>query len=808
MTTSLVPDPIKRRSFVKWSSIAAGSATGVLGLSGCGLLPRKGQDQPVADADFGHTVWSSCNVNCGSRCPLIMRVQDGQIVRIEPDPTGDDQLGSQQIRACVRGRSIRQRIYNPDRIKSPMKRVGKRGEGKWETISWEQAFTEIADNLRRIIDEHGNQAVYIQYGTGTIGGTFSTSWPPSATLIARLMNLLGGSLDQYGDYSTGQIAQGLVYQYGEWVTSNSNDDTANSKLVVMFGNNPHETRMSGGGEVFVTQTVKRSSGHKVIVIDPRQSETAMNLADQWVPLRPGTDAALVAAMAHVMISQDLHDKEFLKKYCVGFSEDTLPEGAPKNASYESYVLGTGPDKTAKTPEWAQQITGVPAHTIRQLAVEIATTKPCAITQGWGPQRHANGENISRAVMTLAAMIGQIGISGGGNGSREGSVSLPMAVMPVPENPVKVKIPFFLWTDAILRGKEMTALTDGLMDGDKLDANIKFIWSYGSNVNMNQHADLNRTKEILSDDSLCEMIVAIDNQFTATCEWADIVLPDVSNAEQMDLVRQGSSGNLGYSILADKVIEPLYDSKPLYEMLTAIAEKMGVKDKFTEGRTQEEWVRFIVDESRKDVPDLPDFDTFRKQGIFKKKLPSFIALEDFRKDPEANPLQTPSGKIEIYSQVLKGYADTWVLPEGDVITPLPEHLQTWEMPGDELQKAYPLQCIGHHYKGRTHSSYGNVAWLKEQHKQTMWINPRDADARGIENNDVVEVFNDRGRLTVPAFVTPRIAPGVVSIPQGSWHKPNQDGVDEGSNVNTLTSQRPTAASKGNAQHTVLVEVKKP
>lgn len=194
--------------------------------------------------------------------------------------------------------------------------------------------------------------------------------------------LRGGYLDQYNDYSAGNIETAVEFHYGSCVGSNSNDDTVNSKLVVMFGNNPHETRMSGGGEVFVTRKVKELSGHRVIVIDPRQSETAMNLADEWVPIRPGTDAALVAGMAHVMISENLHDKEFLDTYCSGFDEAHMPEGAPANMSYESYIMGRGEDCVEKTPEWAAQITGYPAEKIRALAREIATTKPCSINAGW------------------------------------------------------------------------------------------------------------------------------------------------------------------------------------------------------------------------------------------------------------------------------------------------------------------------------------------------------------------------------------------------------------------------------------------
>ncbi|WP_168582595.1 DMSO/selenate family reductase complex A subunit [Gephyromycinifex aptenodytis] len=813
--TSPLPS-VSRRRFLQWSAIAGGAA-GVAGATSCGLQPKTA-DAGKAAAQERH-VWSACTVNCGSRCPLRLVVKDDTIIRVDPDNTGDNTVGNQSVRACVRGRSIRQRIYSPDRLKKPLKRVGKRGEGKWEEISWDQAYTEIADNLKRLIQEHGNESIYLQYGTGVIGATVARSWPPAGTPVARLMNCIGGFLDQYNDYSAGNIETALDFHYGSYQASNSNDDTANSRLVLMFGNNPHETRMSGGGEVFVTQQVKAKSGHKVIVFDPRCTDTAMNLADEWVPMRPGTDAALIAGFAHVMITEKLHDKAFLDRYCSGFDEAHLPAGAPAGSSYESYILGKGPDKTAKTPEWAARITGVPAPTIQRLAREIATTKPCAITQGWGPQRHSNGENQSRAPMLLAALIGQIGISGGGTGSREGYATLPMASFPTLENPVRPVLPFYRWTEAILTGKGMS-YKDGIRDsadvnGNKnvkhdvtLGSNIKFIWLYGSNALVNQHGDINRTLEILSDDSQCEMIVTIDNQMTVSARYSDIVLPDVTTAEQMDLAAQGSAGNMGYTIFTDKAIEPLYECRPVYDMMTGIADKLGVKEKFTEGRTQEEWVRWLVDESRKNIPGLPSFEQLRKDGIYREKLDPVIALKDFRDDPQANPLPTPSGKIELWSSNLHAMSLDWPMEEGNRITALPEYVQTREMPGDRLQTRYPLQCIGHHYKQRTHSSYGNSPWLKEAHPQQVWINTIDAEQRGLATGDEVEVYNDRGTLRIPVFVTARIAPGVISVPQGAWYDPEKPGGrDLGGSTNVLTSHHPTAYAKANGQHSNLVEVRK-
>lgn len=812
-----------RRSFLAWSAAVGG--TTALMTTGCsadfdlfdptattppGAQPKgEAEGDPTAD----RTVWSACTVNCGSRCPVKLQVKDDRITRVLPDSDGDNSIGSQRIRACVRGRSIRHRIYNPDRLKTPLRRKKgtMRGDGEWEEISWEEALDGIAAKMKELIKKYGNESIYINYGTGVLGATIARSWPPAETPFARLMNLIGGYLNHYSDYSTCQITSAYPYHYGAWVDSNSFDDAKNAQLQIMFGNNPLETRMSGGGETFVTQQTKKKSNVKTIIIDPRYSETGVALADDWVALRPGTDAALVAGIAHVMLKENLHDQAFLDKYCLGFDEDHMPPGAPKDASYRSYIEGKGPDKTEKTPQWAAKITGVPAQRIIQLAREIGAAKPVAITQGWGPQRHANGENQARAVFTLAAMTGDIGIPGGGTGAREGKFALPM-VYPFntnTENPIKKSISVFSWTDAVDHGEKMTALHDGVREADKLDVPIKMIWQYGGNALTNQHADINRTVDLLRDESKCELIVVNDIQMCVSARYADYVLPDTSTAEQLDVIQQGSAGNLGYTIIADQAIKPLYNCKPIYWVCTELAKRFGVEQEFTEGRSQEDWVRYTIDESRKEIPDLPSFDELRKIGIWKKEGPSYIALEDFRKDPNANPLETPSGKIEIYSERLADMAKTWQFDgvKGDKLTALPEYVATWEGAEEaKTNKDFPLQCISHHFKGRTHSSYGNVDWLKEAHIQVVWINTLDAKDRGIKNDDQVYVFNKRGRIKLQAKVTTRIAPGVVSVPQGAWYNPKK-GVDEGGSANTLTSWHPSPLAKGNAQHTALVQIEK-
>ncbi|MCC7448145.1 MAG: molybdopterin-dependent oxidoreductase [Anaerolineae bacterium] len=803
---------MSRRSFMKWSAAVGGTAA----VLASGLEPTLAAMTPtqaeraatLATAD--EVIWNACVVNCGSRCPLRLTVKDGTIVRVDPDNTGNDEFGKHQVRSCVRGHSIRQRIYNPDRLKYPMKRVGKRGEGKFEKISWDEAFDLVANKLKELIAKYGNESIYLNYGTGTLGALVATSWPPSATPIARLMNCVGGYLNHYGDYSAAQIESALPYTFGSsWVMNNSVEDIANTKLIVYFGNNPGETRMSGGGLIYSLQHYKQVSGAKMIVVDPRYTDTAITAADEWIAIRPGTDAALVSALAYVMIKEEIYDKAFVDKYCVGFDKEHMPAGYEKEDSYKDYILGTGADKTPKTPEWAAALTGIPAARIVKLAREIALTKPCFITQGWGPQRQANGEQNSRAIPMLPILTGNVGIRGGSTGARESGFGIGMTAFPTLENPVKTALSVFNWPDAIVRAKEMTALTDGVQGKDKLDVPIKFIWNYASNTLINQHAQINHISKILQDESLVEMIVTVDVHMTPSAKFADILLPDTTNYEKTDIAQNGDTSSMGYAIFCSQAIKPMFEAKHVYEICQGIAKRLGVEDKFTEGRTVEDWLKYCIDKTRETNKDWPDYDTFKKMGIYKVTNPGdpYIAYEDFRKDPDKNKLPTPSGKIEIFSARLHDIGKTWKLPEGDVITGLPVYVPTWEGVSDPLRSKFPLQMITAHYKQRTHSTYGNVPWMKEAAPQEVWINPVDAQKRGIQHGDLVYVFNERGKTRVAAKVTARIMPGVVQLAEGAWYTPDANGVDQNGCPNILTKYHPSPLAKGDPMHTNLVEIEK-
>jgi anaerobic dimethyl sulfoxide reductase subunit A len=758
---------------------------------------------------------------------LRVYVKDGKVVRVEADNTGEDTTGTHEIRACLRGRALRKWIYSPERLLYPLKRVGKRGEGRFERLSWDEALDLLSNKLRYVINTYGNEAVFRIYGTGNLGGVVS-----GREQIDRLMNLLGGQLNHYNSYSTAQIFHGMTYTYGTFDCGNCLSDIVNSRLAVFFGNDPAETRMSGGGTIRDLVLAKEMSKVRIIVIDPRYSDTAAGFADEWIPIRPGTDAALVSGLAYVLITENMVDEDFLRRYCVGYEEATMPEGIPPYNSYKDYILGTGPDGIAKSPGWAAAITGIPVDRIVQLAREVGTAKPAYIAQGWGPQRHANGEQSARAICMLPILTGNVGIQGGNSGGREASFGVPFLPMPVGKNFVAPSIPCFLWTKAIADHEHFTDLTDGLKGKEKLETPIKFICNFASNTLVNQHSNIGKTRRILADESLCETIVVIDNVMTSSARYADILLPATSSFEEADLSYQGYAVEMGALIVKQQAIMPLGECRTLYDICAGVAVRLGVGRQFTEGRTHDEWVEFMYRQCRAVRQDLPEsFDEALRTGLFKWSRPDRprIGLQAFREDPGKSPLATPSGKIEIFSKRLWDLTQTWKLPEGDVISALPEYHATWGMPetaspeprqaligdtpssppgsGGIPSRLRPLQLIGHHHKQRTHSSYGNNPWLTEVAPHSLWINPLDAEVRGIAHGDTVRVFNEIGETEVRAKVTVRIMPGVLSLPQGAWYSPDDKNIDRNGCINTLTSQQPSPLAKGNPQHTNLVQVEK-
>jgi len=282
------------------------------------------------------------------------------------------------------------------------------------------------------------------------------------------------------------------------------------------------------------------------------------------------------------------------------------------------------------------------------------SKPAYITQGWGPQRHAAGEQSARAICMLPILTGNVGIPGGNSGDREGPFGVPFPGIPMGENPVKTSIPCFMWTKAIEDPANFTALNSGLVGRDHLETGIKFLWSFASNIPVNQHSDINRTKNILGDENKCEMIVVIDNVMTASAQFADIILPAVSSFEESDLAYQSYGMELGTLILRQQAIDPIGECRTIFDICAGVAKRMGVHQAFTEGRDHDQWVAHMYQQCRKVKPELPeDYRTAVETGLFKwtRQGQPRVGLKSFRKNPEGHPLNTRSGKIEIFSQSL-------------------------------------------------------------------------------------------------------------------------------------------------------------
>jgi len=734
--------------------------------------------------------------NCGGRCLLKVYLKQGEIVRIETDDRPNDNPDDPQLRACLRGRAYRRRQYHPDRLKYPMKRVGERGEGKFERISWDEATNMMAENITRIIEKYGNEALYIPYGTGSYN-QMNGRWSAE-----RLLNICGGSLGYYNSYSWACISKATPYVYGTNITGNQRQDWLNAKYIILWSWNPAEMRDGTNSEYFLKKA--RQNGAKIICIDPRMTLSAVALADEWIPIRPGTDVALMSAMAYTMLTENLYDKEFVQRCCVGFDSSQMPAGAENEESYTDYLLGTN-DHQPKTPEWAEQITAVPKETIARIAREYATTKPAMLYQGYGMQRRAYGEQAVRGGCVLAAITGNVGISGGwasGIALQATDGGAFWTVFPMFKNPISAKIPTFLWSEAVLRGTELTA-NEGLMGTEKLKTNIKMIWAVASNAIINQHSNINRTIEIMKDESLVEFFAVQDNFLTPTGMFADLLLPACTQFETWGFEDGWKYGE--ELILQPKVVETPFETKSDFRICADIAAKLGVEKIFTEGKNERQWVEQLTDYYRQNkFPHIPTYTQMVEKNVGVYSVPVTkpnIAFDKFRQEPEKYPLPTPSGKIEIFSSLL------FDMKKPDTIPAVPKYIQEWESPFGEEAQNYPLQVIGPHYMPRVHSTHTNNDWLNEAFPHRLFINPIDAQKRSIHNNETVKVFNQRGTIIIKCRITHRILPGVIAIPQGAWWKADKDGNDIGGSINTLSSERWTPLAFGNAQHTIMAEVAK-
>ena len=732
-------------------------------------------------------IYTACNSHCGGACLLKVHVKDGVVTRVETDD-GEEP----QFRACLRCRAFRQRLYAPDRLKYPMKRVGVRGEGKFERISWDEAFSAVAKELIRVRNTDGPASIISFCSLADIH-VLHTTVP-----MHRLLCVAGGYTQLWGfmSYEGGVFAE--CANFGTAVACSTRDDLLNSRLIIMWGWDPAVTIQRTNTPYYMAQA--KEKGARIIAVDPRYTDSAATFAHEWIPIYPCTDAAMLIAMAYVIITQNLQDQAFLDKYTIGFDK------------FRDYVLGIE-DGVRKTPAWAELITGVKAATIERIAREYATTKPAALIAGIAPGRTAYGEQYHRAAITLSAMTGNIGISGGSSGGRSWGgehwggempfLARTKGRMSAPRNPVEegapprrdtvkargvstnssVKINVGQIADAVLKGK-----------AGGYPADYKLL--YLSNTNyVNQILNTNKTIQAFK----AVEFIAVQEQFmTLTAKFADILLPVNTYFERNDFTSGGATPWYG---LVNKSVESLYESKSHLEIASGIAKAMGI-DNFND-KTEEDWIKGILEGYRevfaKDKEDS-DYETLRKKALYKFPTDKpYIAFKEEIEDPEHHPFATPSGKIEIYSREL---AD-WNNP---LLPSIPKYIEPWEGRSHSLANKYPLQLITTHARRRAHSQFDNLPWLRELIPQAVQISTADARARGISNGDLVRVYNDRGQTVISAEVTQRIMPGVVNLPEGAWHDSDEKGIDHGGCSNVLTKD---AKSPGGAfcTNTAVVQVEK-
>ncbi|MEW6142649.1 MAG: molybdopterin-dependent oxidoreductase [Chloroflexota bacterium] len=716
---------------------------------------------------------TACAHDCGGRCVLRAHVKNGRVVRYETD------IGTEpQLRACLRGRIYRQRLYSPDRLRYPMKRTGNRGEGKFQRVSWDEALDIVASELLRVKKTWGNASIVCLTGGG------SRSVLHNGASVQRLLSKFGGYTRPWGTPSFEGALFASMATYGTMTTGSAREDLLNSRMIIMWGWNPAATIWDTSTPLWLIKA--REKGIRIVSVDPRLTNSIAVYADEWVPIRPGTDAAMLIAMAYVMIKDGLYNKRFLDTYTVGFED------------FHRYVVGEE-DGIPKTPEWASDITRVPATTIDRLAHEYATNRPGALIPGWGPARGAMGEQFTRSAAALAAMTGNIGIKGGYAGgfmrafhSREMGKKSPGnlvennsairqyslyrlrgAAKPTAARFCRAK----LW-DAILRGKA---------GGYPCDPRLLYVVSTNP---LSSHPDTNKGIEALK---CLEFIVVHEQRLTPTAKFADIVLPTNTFMEREDAVPPWLGSP--YYLYLNKAVEPLYESKSDHDICVMLAPRLGMAD-YDENKDDEVLLREIAARTG----DLPDFDRFKNDGVVKLDVAEpFISFTKQIADPVHNPFPTLSGKIELYSEHLA----EWRNP---LLPPIPKYIPPPEGYDDPLASKYPLQLITTHHPARTHSTLEGIPWLEEVSPRYVWINSADAGNRNIADGDQVMVFNDRGKVMVCAKVTERIMPGVLDLPQGAWSNLDKDGVDHGGCANVLV---PDNHSPGGAwaANTVLVELRK-
>ncbi|MEW7977144.1 MAG: molybdopterin-dependent oxidoreductase [Candidatus Sedimenticola endophacoides] len=819
---------LSRRSFLK--TTAAGSAAVAAG----GLVELKtAKDaqafayEPYPRDDQLETVVTSCAHNCGSRHMLVAHKWKDVIVRLSTDDGryqrgghfGKDNNAEPQLRACLRGRSYRQRLYSAERLLYPMIRVGERGEGKFKRVSWDEALNFVAQKMVYLKNTYGPTALLDQSYAGASYGVLHKS-DQIEGLLARFLGIFGCRTNSWSVPSYQGTTTSSRWTFGTIEDGNEDDAYADSKLMIMWGWNPAYT--FHGGNTFMYLRMAKQRGCKFVVVDPQYTDSAAAYDAWWIPIKPNTDAAMMAGMAHYIFDNNLHDQEFIDKFTQGMDERTMPTWAKNSPNgtenFKDYILGKY-DGTPKTPEWASEICGVSAEDIKKLADMYATTKPAALKASWSPGRNAYGEQYNRMAAALQAMTGNIGILGGcaegvGKGWHAEAVAYPYDQY---ANIWFQSVKSDRWAHCVLNYPNVKREEIGLWPReDATDGqipNIKGIFWQGSDW-FNQLTNIN--KEIEAMNKL-ELVVCMDSTITPSGLYADVLLPVATHFERHDVALPWYKGH--YYIHRPKVIEPIGESKTDFQIFTELAYRIGgdtfgrafnpkatrdyfhYNDAVDEAYLSDWWHNKVMHHQHVDM----SWEEFKQRGVYKFTLAQpHVAFRD--QIERGAPFQTASGKIEILSSELAGISDWTKTKYGAHIPSIPKWIEPWESLNSPKTGKFPFHLISPHPRWRTHSIFNNCSWLRETYEQEVTINAADAKRLGIKTGDTVEVWNDRGKCVVPAYVTERCMPGVAVLHEGAWIDLDENGVDRAGNPDMLTLDEPSPAGAF-AYNTVLCNIQK-
>ncbi|MCL2716098.1 MAG: molybdopterin-dependent oxidoreductase [Alphaproteobacteria bacterium] len=806
-----------RRAFLK--------GTAALGLTS-GLLSTLGSQQAEAFAyepyprdDQLQTVVTSCAHNCGSRHMLVAHKKGDVIVRLSTDDGryqkdgafGKDTEEEPQLRACLRGRSYRSRLYSAERLLYPMIRVGERGEGKFRRASWEEVLTQISEKMVHLKNTYGPTALLDQSYAGASYGVLHKS-DQIEGLLARFLGMFGCRTNSWSVPSYQGTTFSSRITFGTIEDGNEDDTFAHTKLMIMWGWNPAYT--FHGGNTFYYMRLAKQRGCKFVVVDPQYTDSCAAYDAWWIPIKPNTDAAMMAGMAHYIFANNLQDQNFINRFCLGIDYGTMPNWALNQENFKDYILGNS-DGIPKTPEWAAKICGVPAEDIIKLADMYARTKPAALKASWSPGRAAYGEQYNRMAAALQAITGNIGILGGSS-EGVGKAYHSEAVAYPYDNNANIwyaSIKSDRWAHVVLNYPNVTREEAGLWPRqDQLDGlvpNIRGIFWQGSDW-FNQLTNIN--KQIAAIKKL-DLVVCMDSTITPSGLWSDYLLPIATRFERHDVALPWYKGH--YYIHRPKVIEPLGESKTDFQVFTELAYRLGfgpaynpraTRDYFTDNAAVDEaYLMAWWERVQQHQGVAMSWEEFKAHGVYKFKLDQPHVA--FRSQIEQGmPFQTPSGRIEIFSTVLAQTADFRRTQYGYPIPAIPKWIEPWESLNSPKVAEFPFHMISPHPRWRTHSIFNNVPWLRETYSQEVTINATDARRLEIKTGDTVEVWNERGKCVVPAYVTERCMPGVVVLHEGAWMDVDENGVDRAGNPDFLTLDNPSPAGAF-AYNTALVNIRK-